>query len=206
MLTTRSSSSDKMDISLSIWPLTFMECLQQSQLQRNAGCQIQTQSVPSPKMRLILIIPKESHTSCWQFAQVKSKPYWVVATLQNSESSRNRNVPTAPVYRQFLNLSNNSGDKRKNEACHTHLTGQAWLLQCWTNGKKGGCLVTHSVLGAALRNSPLNSVLWLPTVMAASPRLTHLPRAAAKAMLRVLTPAGNRTLRGMKHPYNKKNK
>lgn len=61
-------------------PLTSVECLKQSQLQKDVGCQIQTQSGPSPKMRSILIILKESR-KLLEFAQVKSKPYWVVATL-----------------------------------------------------------------------------------------------------------------------------
>lgn len=61
-----------------------------------------------------------SHTSCGQFVHMKSKPYWVVATLQTSKGSR--------IDRQFLDLSNNSWDKGGNEACHIHITSQAWLL------------------------------------------------------------------------------
>ena len=78
-----------------------------------------------------------SHTSCWQFAPVKSKPHWVVATLQTSKSSRSRRCPQPPVDWRFLDLSNNNWDKAANEVCHTHITSQAWFLQCWTNRKRG---------------------------------------------------------------------
>lgn len=173
MLTKLSSSPDKTDISLSVWALTSVERLEQSQLQRNVGCQIQTQSVPSPKMRLILIILKESHTSCWQFALVKSKPYRGVATLQNSESHINPTVPTAPIHGQRLNFSNKSWDRGKNEACHTH-TSLARPGFCNAQLTEKGGLFSNSLRpGAALQNSPHNSLLWLPPVMAAPPCSMH---------------------------------
>lgn len=110
-------------------PLTSMECLMQSQLQRDVSCQIQKQSVPFPKMRLILIILKESHKL---LAICSSEKQTILSSCNTSKlrEQHKPNVPTAPIYWQFLDRSNNSWDKRKNEACHPHLTSQAWLLQC----------------------------------------------------------------------------
>ena len=108
-------------------PLISMEYLKQSQQQRDVGCQIQTQSVPSPKMRLVLIILKESHKL---LAICSSEEQTILSSCNTSDlqGQQKQNVPTAPVDRQFLDLSNNSWDKGGNEACHIHITSQAWLL------------------------------------------------------------------------------
>lgn len=135
MLTQLSSSSDKMGISLSIWaPLTSTECLKQSQLQRDVGCQIQTQSGPSARMRLILIILKESHKL---LSICSSAEQTILSSCDTSElrEQHKPNVPTAPIQWQCLDSSNNSWDKGKNEACHTYLT--SFCNAKLTNGKRG---------------------------------------------------------------------
>lgn len=157
-------------------PFASMECLKQSQLQRDVGCQTQTQSVPSPKMRWILIILKESQTSCWQFAQGKSKPYWVVATLQISAAQTE--MCPQPQFtgnlRASLFIAGTRG--RMKHVCHRHLAIQAWVLQCWANGKKGlfsNSLPLHCRITRQCTEEP---------ALAAPPCFMLSPWAPAKAM------------------------
>lgn len=78
-----------------------------------------------------------SHTSCWQFAQEKSKPYWVAVTLQHSESGRNWMCPQPQFTGNFwTNLIIAETEGRMKPITHTH-TSLAWLLQCSTNRKRG---------------------------------------------------------------------
>lgn len=134
---------------------------------------MQTQSVPSPKWgRFSLFL--RSHTSCWQCTQVKSKPYWVVATLQISKSSRSRMCPQPSADWQFLDPFNNGWDEGENEACHTHIVSQALLGQCWTNGKRGPfsnllpphCSITKQSVELSARAAHADGSMALPHPLA----------------------------------------
>lgn len=160
-------------------PLTSLESLRQSQLQKDVGCQIQTQSVHSPKMRLILIILKESHKL---LAICSSEEQTILSRCDTSELRQwqKLNVPTAPIYWQFLDQSNNSWDRGKNETCHTH-TSLDWLLQCSTNRKRG--LLSNSL-------PPLCYYKTVPELLALAAHAdggitcsVHSPWASTKALV-----------------------
>lgn len=97
------------------WAPCSLECLKQSQLQQDVGCQVQTQSVPSPKMRSSLFL--RSHTQAvgnllkWGASHIDS-----IAMLHNSKSRLK--MPTAPTPSHFLDLPNNGGDNEKIDNCH----------------------------------------------------------------------------------------